>query len=131
MIDAARAESYEFSDYISVLRRRWRKILAWTVLGMLAAAAYLVAGPKTYTATAKVYVTTNAANSQGLLGSKTTTVVNMDNEAQIVMSTSVSNHAVRRLDSKLSPTELLRRVTVTVPANTQVLQISCSSPSAP
>ncbi len=130
MTDSVSSQPYELSDYLSVLRRKWAMILAWTVIGVLAAAAYLVVGPKAYTATASVYVTTNAANSQGLLGSKTTTVVNMDNEAQIVMSTSVSNHAVRRLDSKLSPIELLRRVTVTVPANTQVLQISCSSPSA-
>lgn len=129
MTNTPSTESYDFGDYLSVLKRRWRTIAGWTLAGVLLAAAYLVVGPKTYTATASVYVTNNAANSQGLFGSKTTSVVNMDNEAQIVQSTSVSRHAVKLLHSSLTPNELLKNVSVAVPANTQVLQISCSASS--
>jgi len=130
MQDSASVQSYEFSDYVAVVRRRWRTILAWIIFAALVTAAYLAVGPKTYTASASVYVTTNAANSQALLGSKTTTVVNMDNEAQVVMSTSVAKLAVRALNTSLTPAQLLTQVSVIVPANTQVLQISCSAGSA-
>jgi len=130
MQETASTESYEFSDYIAVLRRRSRTILAWIILAALATGAYLAVGPKTYTATSTVYVVTNAANSQALLGSKTTTVVDMDNEAQVVMSTSVAKLVVKALGSPLTPAELLRQISVAVPANTQILQISCSARSA-
>ena len=129
MMNTTTAESYDFADYVSVLRRRWRLIAGWTLAGVVVAAAYLVVGPKTYTATASVYVTDNAANGQALLGSKTTSLVNMDSEAQIVQSTSVARYAVRLLKSPLSPTALVKNVNVAVPANTQVLQISCSASS--
>ncbi len=129
MTNSPSTESYDFADYLSVLRRRWRTIAGWTLAGVLLAAAYLVAGPKTYTATASVYVTNNAANSQALFGSKTTAVVNMDNEAQVVQSTSVARQAKKFLKSSLSSTALLKNVAVAVPANTQVLNISCSASS--
>jgi capsular polysaccharide biosynthesis protein len=129
MTNTASTESYDFADYLSVLRRRWKTIAGWTLAGLLVAAAYLAVGPKTYTATAKVYVTSNAANSQTLFGSKTTTVVNMDNEAQVVQSTSVSKQAKKILGSSLTPSALLRPVSVAVPANTQVMLISCSESS--
>lgn len=129
MIDSARPDSFEMSDYVGVLRRRWRMILTFTFLGTLAAAAYIVVAPKAYTATASVYVTTNAANTAQQLGNKTNTLVNMDNEVQIVLSTSVSKLASKDLHSSLTPTALAKHVSVVVPPNTQVLQISCSDRS--
>ncbi len=129
MIDSARPDSFEISDYVGVLRRRWRMIVMLILLGTLAGAAYIVVAPKSYTATASVYVTPNAANAAALLGNKTSTVVNMDNEVQIVTSTSVAKLVARDLHSSLAPTALAKHVSVTVPPNTQVLQISCSEGS--
>jgi capsular polysaccharide biosynthesis protein/MinD-like ATPase involved in chromosome partitioning or flagellar assembly len=129
MIDSSRPDSFELSDYLGVLRRRWRTIVAYTLLGVLAAAAYIVVAPKAYTASSSVYVTTNAANTVELLGNKTTTEVNMDNEAAIVTSNSVATLARRTLRSTLTPYQLLQKIAVTVPANTEILHISCSESS--
>ncbi|MGI9005077.1 MAG: Wzz/FepE/Etk N-terminal domain-containing protein, partial [Streptosporangiaceae bacterium] len=129
MTNAPSAGSYDFADYLGVLRRRWRTILGLTLAGLLAAAAYVVVAPKTYTATALVYVTANAANSEELLGIKTPTVVNMDNEAQVVTSTTVARTAAALLKTRQRPIDLVRQVTVAVPANTQILQVSCSASS--
>jgi capsular polysaccharide biosynthesis protein/MinD-like ATPase involved in chromosome partitioning or flagellar assembly len=129
MIESARLDSFEISDYVGVLRRRWPTIVALTFLGALAAVAYIVVAPKSYTATASVYVTPNAANAAALLGNKTSTVVNMDNEVQIVTSASVAKLAARDLHVSLPPSALATHVSVTVPANTQILQISCSEGS--
>lgn len=130
MTFTARPDSFELSDYLGVLRRRWRIIVAFTILGTLAAAAYIVVAPKAYTATSSVYVTTNAANVSELLGDKTTTEVNMDNEAAIVTSNSVATLVLTALHSTLTPYQVIQQVSVTVPANTQILRISCSRPSA-
>ena len=130
MMDSARPDSFELSDYLGLLRRRWLTIAAFTCAGLVAAAAYLVVAPKTYTATSTVFVNANAANTSALLNQKTTSVINMDNEAQIVLSVSVAAPAARQLASPLTPRALLQQVSVTVPANTQVLQISCDAHSA-
>lgn len=129
MIDSSRPDSFELSDYVGVLRRRWRTIIALTILGVFAAGAYLAVAPKSYTSTASVYVTPNVANAAALLGNKTSTVVNMDNEVQIVTSASVARLAAKELGSNLPPTALAQHVSVTVPANTQVLQIGCAEGS--
>jgi capsular polysaccharide biosynthesis protein len=129
MIDSTRPDSFQLSDYLGVLRRRWVTIVALTVVGALAAAAYIVVGPKAYTSTAVVQVTPNAANTTTLFGSKTATVVNMDNEDAIVTSYSVAKRAARNMHGNLTPNELLQQVSVVVPANTEILRISCSAPS--
>jgi capsular polysaccharide biosynthesis protein len=129
MIDSTRPDSFQLSDYLGVLRRRWLTIVGLTVIGTLAAAAYIVVGPKAYTSTAVVQVTPNAANTTTLFGSKTATVVNMDNESAIVTSYSVARAAAKDMTGGLTPNQLLQQVSVVVPANTEILRISCSAPT--
>jgi len=125
-----RLDSFEVSDYLGVLRRRGWIALGLACLGTLGAAAYLTVAPKTYTATAVVNVTVNAANGNQLQGGRTSgAVVNMDNEAQIVQSYTVEALAVKALHSDRTPGQLGKQVSVTVPANTTVLQISCQASS--
>lgn len=130
MTASAETGSFEGGDYLGVLRRRWWIVFGLVCLGTLAAAAYVVVAPKTYVATSSVYVDANAANANQLLNSRTTTAVNMDNETQIVQSSSVAARAAKLLHTGVSTQQLARRVSVTVPANTTVLQISCSARSA-
>jgi succinoglycan biosynthesis transport protein ExoP len=126
----ARTDSFELSDYLGVLRRRWWIVLVFACLGALAAAAYVVVAPKTYTATTAVYVSANAANANQLVGARTGGAVNMDNEAQIVQSTTVAAVVAKDLHSGLTARQLAKQVSVAVPPNTTVLEISCSARSA-
>jgi capsular polysaccharide biosynthesis protein/Mrp family chromosome partitioning ATPase len=122
-------DSFEIGDYLGVLRRRGWLILILTAAGLLAAAGYLQVAHKTYTASTLVYVQANAANANQLAGGRTSgAVVNMDNEAQIVQSNSVAAIAARTLHSPLPVRSLLKRVSVSVPANSTVLTVSCSDP---
>ncbi len=134
MNPAPRPDSFELADYTGVLRRRWWVILIWTILGLLLAGTYAVAGPKTYTATAAVAVTASGSgvNSASASGSHagSTSIINMDSDAQLVQSSSVAAAAARLMRSSTAPSVLVKDVTVTVPANTQVLQISCRASSA-
>src|SRR5215475_11328073 len=97
-------------DYTGVLRRRWWVVAGFAVAGLIGAAAYTVVAPKTYTATATVFVKTTGADvGDGITGNRTSgALVNLDTEAQ-----------------------LAKQVTVTVPPNSQVLTIACDAPTGP
>ena len=130
MTDPPRPDFLEFADYTGVLRRRGWIALALAGLGALVSVIYLAVAPASYQATADVYVTPNSANQNVVLGSKgTSTAVNMDNEAQIVESNTVAVLAARTLHSRIPPQALLGQVSVSVPANTAVLAITCSASS--
>jgi capsular polysaccharide biosynthesis protein len=121
------------ADYGSVLRRWWWVVLGMTLVGVIAAAAYAQVAAKTYTATASVYVTpTGGAPSNQLANSRTPGAVNLDTEAQIVQSGTVAAIADRTLHSPLTPAALSKKTSVSVPPNSEILQIGCqaSSPSA-
>jgi capsular polysaccharide biosynthesis protein len=126
-------DSFEFTDYFGVLRRRWWVVLVLAAAGLLAAGAYLVLTPKAYTATAMVNVTAtgNAPGQNGaVVGGRTSGAINLDTEAQIVQSSTVAGIAVHSLHSPLAPAALVKHVSVSVPANSSVLQISCRAASA-
>jgi capsular polysaccharide biosynthesis protein/Mrp family chromosome partitioning ATPase len=130
MASAPSPDSFELGDYLGVLRRRWWVVLLTTSLATLAAAGYVTLAPKTYTATATVYVTANAANANQLQGSRTSgVVINMDNEAQIAQSNLVAGPAAKTLHSTLPLAKLIKKTSVTVPANTTVMEIGCSASS--
>ena len=129
MTISGKTDYFELSDYLGVLRRRWWILLALACIGVLTAGAYFRSAPRTYTATASVYISATAANNNQTLG-RTGGPVNMDNEAQIVQSQTVASLAARRLHSTLSPNLLVKQVSVTVPPNTTVLDINCKAPTA-
>ena len=126
-------DSFEFADYFGVLRRQWWLVVLLVCVGVIGGTAYLKVAHKAYTATATVNVTpTGAAQSQSgaVAGGRTTGVVNLDTEAQIVQSTTVATIAAHILHSALAPSVLITHVSVAVPANSSVLQISCAARSA-
>jgi capsular polysaccharide biosynthesis protein/Mrp family chromosome partitioning ATPase len=121
------------ADYTGALRRRWWLIVAVTVIVTLGAVGYFKTAPKVYTATAVVYVTASSSGTAGqVANSRTTSTVNLDTEAQVVQSATVAQAADKLMRSTDNVQRLLSRVNVTVPANSQVLSISCeaSTPDA-
>lgn len=127
-----RPDSFELADYLGVLRRRWGILLTVTILCVVGSAGYLYAAPKVYSASAEISVTpTGAGGTQQSTGAaKAASPVNMDNEAQLVQSLTVATGAAKILNSPLTPQALSKQVAVTVPANSQILQISCKTSSA-
>jgi Mrp family chromosome partitioning ATPase/capsular polysaccharide biosynthesis protein len=74
---------------------------------------------------------TGASQSQGVnaTGGRTAGTVNMDNEAQLAVSATVAALANKQLKSTLSLTDLVKQLSVAVPANTTFLQITCKASS--
>jgi len=113
-------DHFEPVDYLGVLRRRWWVWIGVTILGVAGALAYLKVTPKTYTASASVYVTPTAAgqgNNQLANGRTSGATVNLDTEAVVVKSGQVAQIAAKTLHSPLSPGALAAQVTVVVPPN--------------
>jgi capsular polysaccharide biosynthesis protein len=117
-------------DYTGVLRRRWWLIAAAAIVGTLGSVGYLLVAHKTYTATASVAVSATVANSNQVSNGRTTGSVNLDTEAQVVQSLTVAKAAAKRMHATDTPQQLIARVSVTIPPNSQVLTISCTSRSA-
>jgi uncharacterized protein involved in exopolysaccharide biosynthesis/MinD-like ATPase involved in chromosome partitioning or flagellar assembly len=124
------SEDLQLADYAGVLRRRWWLILAVAVIGTLASAGYFKTAPKIYTATASVYVTATGVTANQVVGGRTSGAVNLDTEAQVVQSTTVAQAAAKLMHSSESLPQLINQVSVTVPANSEVLAISCEASSA-
>jgi polysaccharide biosynthesis transport protein len=114
--------SVELGDYLTVLKRQAALLLAVTLLGGAAAAAWSFRRTPVYEATASVLVraiTTNAFDP----GQRVDQQLNMINQRQIAMSEPVAAVAAKTLQTTATPERLLQQVAVEVPANSQILRI--------
>ncbi len=72
MEQSSQPEPLELSDYLAAIRRRWATIALAGFLGLAAAIAYTVLAPKTYTATAAVFVTGSTGGATQIINGRTT-----------------------------------------------------------
>lgn len=129
MSGAPATANVDFAQYGEVFRRRWRIVALGLVLGIIVAVAAMLFLPKTYTSTASVLVAATGETASVANG-RTNGEINLDTEAQIVTSTVVARLAGEELGSREAPRDLAKRVTVTVPPNTSVLDISFEADDA-
>jgi capsular polysaccharide biosynthesis protein/Mrp family chromosome partitioning ATPase len=119
----------EFSQYSQVFKRRWYLIVLGILIGSTLAWVAVHYLPKTYESTAAVLVADTGENGS-VEGGRTTSSLNLDTEAQIVTSSVVARLAAKDLNSHEEPRDLAKNASVTVPANTSVLEISYKAPTA-
>jgi len=130
VVQASEPQDLQLADYTGTLRRRWWVIVVVAIIGTLGAVGYFKTAHKVYTATASVYVTASSSGTADqVANSRTTSTVNLDTEAQVVQSVTVAQAADKLMHSADNVQKLLSRVSVTVPANSQVLSISCQASS--
>jgi capsular exopolysaccharide synthesis family protein len=116
------AGSVELRDYLAVFRRQLVVIVAITLLGAAAAAAYTFRRTPVYESSASVLVraiTTNAFDP----GSRVDQQLNMFNQRQLAQSEPVAAVAAKTLQTAATPAQLLEHVKVDVPANSQILRV--------
>ena len=114
--------SVELRDYLRVFRRQLALIVAITLLGAAAAAAYTFRRTPVYESSASVLVraiTTNAFDP----GSRVDQQLNMFNQRQLAQSEPVAALAAKTLKTTATPAQLLEHVKVDVPANSQILRV--------
>ncbi len=126
------APANEFQDYGDMLRRRWLLIALGIIVGLALAGGALQVLPKQYKSTTSVLVQSTPLPDAQVANGRTSSDINLDTESQLVRSIDVATGAAKLLKSSLSARTLLENVTVAIPANTQVLDISyrASEPGA-
>ena len=111
----------EPSLLMSIFRRRKRFVLVATAVAVLTTLAATASQTKTYSATS-----TAAVNAPpGQIGANGP---NMATEAQIARSTAVASAVAHRLRLDVPPSELLTRLGVFVPADSDIVKFTYSSP---
>lgn len=124
------SSSADFSDYGRLLRRRWGLIALGLVIGLAAAIGYLHAKSPTYESTASILVTpTGVLDDTNLANSRTNGSVNLDTESQLMTSSIVVERAKALLGSPMATGDLRAKIRVTVPPNSEILQITFSAAS--
>jgi capsular exopolysaccharide synthesis family protein len=104
----------------TVLRRKWL-VLAVAIVVVALAAAYSYSRPKVFSSTASVLARPIRVSPTDDDPSDN---ISMPTEAELVRSTSVAEIARQIVGRPQDLQDMLRRVIVTIPENTQILQIS-------
>ncbi|NES29838.1 lipopolysaccharide biosynthesis protein [Micromonospora terminaliae] len=104
--------------YLEWLRRRWWILALAALLGIGSGLLVTQMQTRTYTSTTSVLV--RQVGPDAVPGTK----VNLDTEAQVVRSLVVAERARALLKTGTASEDLVRSLTVTVPPNSQVLQIA-------
>ena len=120
----------QLSDYGALLRRQWWLILIVAALGAVAAFGYTSSQPPMYTSTTQVLVTPTGADDVSVLANgRTRGEINLDTEAQLLTSTAVVAAVGDMIGGDATAADLVSRVKVTVPPNTEVLTIAFAAAS--
>src|SRR5579875_513079 len=132
MNPSQRADTFESVDLSGVLRRRWWIVVVLAVVGLVAALGYALTAPKSYSATAQVYVTPTGAdlNTPGSSSKSGSPTVDMPTEMTIAGSNSIALAAGKLMKSPLTAYQLQKEVSVSNPPSSQVLDIACHAPTA-
>lgn len=118
----------ELKEYTALLRRRRRLVCVGVLGGLVLATAGALAVPSTYTSVASVQVhPTEMAEFTGEQSGRLTGEVNLDSEAQIVFSERVTGTTAEDLPGSLTSEEVRENVEVTVPPNSNILELSYSA----
>lgn len=118
----------ELRDYIRILRKGWILILTLTLVGLGAAAAYTIVKTPEYTASAKVFVSTQATDSVSELAQGNSfTQQRVKTYADLVSTPIVLLPVIARLDLKVTSDQLAQKISANVALNTTVIQIDATS----
>ncbi|SHF73784.1 YveK family protein [Geodermatophilus nigrescens] len=112
----------ELRDYLAALRGHWRTWVGVTVLGVLLATVVVAVTPRTYTASARVFV----AVSPSIPNSGQFVAQRVKSYPDVVVSRSVLEPVIDDLELGLTVPELAARVEATNPADTSQVEISVS-----
>ena len=113
-------------EYLLVLRRRKWSILALTALTVVSALVFSFRQTPMYESTVRVQLKPQTA-SQYLQGVPVTSLISMDTERELTQSVAVASIVGDRLGR--DPVALLKRLSVTIPTNTAILELVFQDPS--
>lgn len=115
----------ELRDYIRILRKSWVLIALLTLVGVGAAAGYSLTQTPQYSATARVFVSTQGSGSTSELQQGSSfTIQRVKTYSTLVNTAIVLLPAIGALDLGITSDELASRVTASAPIDTSIIGIT-------
>jgi capsular polysaccharide biosynthesis protein len=113
----------ELRDYIAALRRYWPTWVGITLAGVVIALAVVQFSPRTYEATAQVFVSSSAEGA----GNPQFVTQRVKSYPDVAVSAAVLGPAAERLDPRPTVRDLRRQVTAGNPVDTSQINIVATS----
>jgi polysaccharide biosynthesis transport protein len=117
-------ESATLSDYAAIIARRWRVVVATTLIFMVLGALYSLKGGATYTSNASLVIRPILSDP---FGDARIEDVGANTQAKVLDSTVVAGTVAKRLKLDRDPKDLVNRLTVDNPIGTLILNITFSA----
>jgi succinoglycan biosynthesis transport protein ExoP len=115
----------ELKDYIRVIRKRWRIIVATTLVVLAGAAAATALSPKVYEAQTQLFVSTaGSSDTSTLLSGSNFTQERVVSYADVITTPTVLDPVIKTLQLNTTAANLGNQITATVPLNTVMIQVA-------
>ncbi len=120
----------ELRDYIHVLRKRWRIIVAGVLVAVAVAAVATALSPKVYEAQTQLFVSTSGGNdATALLQGSSFTQQRVQSYSDIITTPAVLGPVIDQLGLSTTAAKLAEHVTASVPLNTVIIHVAVSDRS--
>jgi capsular exopolysaccharide synthesis family protein len=119
----------ELKDYIRIVRKRWRVIVAVMLLVLAGAASATALSPKVYEAQTRLFVSTSGGNDSGaLLQGSNFTQQRVKSYADVITTPKVLDPVIALLKLDITSAQLGTRITATVPLDTVLIEVAVTNP---
>ncbi|MDQ0597441.1 capsular exopolysaccharide synthesis family protein [Streptomyces canus] len=120
----------DFHELMTAVRRRWRFVILCVLLGLAGAAAATALMPRTYTATAQLFVSTRDKASADAYQGSLFTQQRVKSYTHIVTTPAVLDGVISRLDLHTTPGHLSEKISAHAPLDTTLVDIRVTDGSA-
>ena len=121
----------ELKDYIRIIRKRWRIIVAVTLVVLAGAAMATALSPKVYQAETQLFVSTSAGGgtdvTSSLLSGSNFTQQRVLSYADVITTPEVLDPVITTLKLNTTAALLSNQITATVPLNTVLIQVDVTN----
>src|SRR5882762_9681643 len=111
-------DSATLSDYVAIISRRWRVVVATALIFMALGALYSIKGGTTYTSNASLVIRPILSDP---FGDSRIEDVGANTQAKVLDSTVVAGTVAKRLKLDRDPKDLVNRLAVENPIGTLIL----------
>ena len=121
----------DIAEYVTTLRRRWPIVAATVLAGLLVSAVMVWQTPRTYTASARSFVTIGSSDgSSTIVQQSQFTLERVKSYTQLVSSPDVLQPVIDDLGMRESVDDLRSQVSAKTPLNTVLLDVTAEAGSA-
>jgi len=119
----------ELKDYIRIIRKRWRIIVAAMLVVLAGAALATALSPKVYEAQTRLFVSTSGGSDSGaLLSGSSFTQQRVKSYADVITTPKVLDPVIETLKLDTTAEKLGTQITATVPLDTVLIEVAVTNP---